>query len=372
MNLQEQIGNASHEPATYRLANETNKSVVSADWEVTFNIDGNYYVCTIENGDSDRYNIDNGKYGVKLDFASLKQNKDGSVSASIDATNNNHPFKVMSTLIKIAKDYLLKYPRVETFQFSGLSDYGKNVNKTGDIDAPPSNTRFNMYMKFAQSNLPPGWKLENIYEIDDSDPNSLGPTAVFRKEKVRTHPEYLKAMERKKQKELKNLNENIQRIKQVMGVICEQSTDDEKAEYDVYYNRFMDAHRTFDRLNKNDVGYESAKYAYKEATKDLRDYETKVNKKRLRIPEILSVLRKRGFKGAKDSSSQGIGMYSEDTYKFEYLTDLKLFTSKVTLEEVLNDLKNIGINFKLGGWSRGWGGGSPGIEIKIIPDTPLL
>jgi hypothetical protein len=169
------------------------------------------------------------------------------------------------------------------------------------------------------------------------------------------------------------LNEELSRIKGMMGVVNEQTADEEQAEYDFLYKRFSDAYRAFNKLSKNQPGYESAQYAYKDANKDLRDFKTKVNKKRLRIPEILSVLRKHGMKGAKDNSSQKIGMYSEDTYKFfNSITEFTIFASQVVVDEILEDLRGKGINVEQGSWSRGWGGGSPGVEIKIISDVPLL
>jgi len=168
------------------------------------------------------------------------------------------------------------------------------------------------------------------------------------------------------------LNEELSRIKGMMGVVNEQTADEEQSEYEFLYNRFSESSRTLNKLHKGESGYETAQYAYKEANKDLRDYKTKVNKKRLRIPEIMSVLRKRGIKGAKDFSSQGIGMYDDDSYKFDSLTQFTLFTSKVVLDEILEDLKGKGINVEPGSWSRGWGGSASGIGIKIISDVPLL
>jgi len=169
-----------------------------------------------------------------------------------------------------------------------------------------------------------------------------------------------------------NLNEELFRIKGMMGVINEQTADEEQSEYDFLYNRFKDAYRTAERSRKGQPGYETAQYAYKQANKDLREYKAKVNKKRLRIPEIMSVLRKHGMKGAKDYSSQGIGMYSDESYKIDSLTEFTLFTSETILDEILEDLGGKGINVESGSWSRGWAGSSPGISIKIISDVPLL
>jgi hypothetical protein len=162
-------------------------------------------------------------------------------------------------------------------------------------------------------------------------------------------------------------------INTIQDILREQTADEEQAEYDFLYNRFSETYRTAERLRKGQPGYESAQYVYKDANKDLRDFKTKVNKKRLRIPEILSVLRKHGMKGAKDNSSQGIGMYSEDSYKFfNSITEFTLYASQVVVDEILEDLRGKGINVEQGSWSRGWGGSSPGVEIKIISDVPLL
>jgi hypothetical protein len=65
-------------------------------------------------------------------------------------------------------------------------------------------------------------------------------------------------------------------------------------------------------------------------------------------------------------------MYGDDSYKFDSLTQFTLFTSKVVLDEILEDLKSKGVNVKIGSWSRGWGGSASGIDIKIISDVPLL
>lgn len=159
--------------------------------------------------------------------------------------------------------------------------------------------------------------------------------------------------------------------------INEQTEEEEQMEYDYLYSEFSNAHKDLQKLSSKDPRFSSAKERYKNISKDLNNFKIKVNRKRLRIPEIKSVLRKHGITGSKDNSSQRIGFASTDSVEFypaNYsLTEFMLHTNKENLENIFNDLESRGIHVETrGGWTRGWGASAPGIEVTIKSDVPLL
>jgi hypothetical protein len=196
MNLHE-IGDSHYSPQSYSVT-ETNVNPVSSNWKALFKIDDVVYFCLIETGLQVRLG-DNGTYGVEIHFGVENAKEVGVADGLTGDSNKFHQYKIMPTLVQILKDYLQKYPKVKMFRFSSSSDVWKNVERFNDWDSPPNNTRFKMYLQYAMKGLPPEWELHKIVK-----PDSNRPYAYFKKVKVDN-----------------KLQENIHRIKEVMGLISE-------------------------------------------------------------------------------------------------------------------------------------------------------
>jgi hypothetical protein len=191
MNLHE-IGEPHYSPQPYSVT-ETNVNPISANWKAIFNIDDVVYFCLIEPGVQVRLG-DNGFSGVEIHFG-VENAKQLGVDGFTGDTNKFQQYKLMPTIVQIAKDYFDKYPKVKLFRFSGASDSWKNIERFDDWDSPPNHTRFRMYIQYATKNFT-GWKLDKIVK-----PDSERPYAYFKKLKVDN-----------------KLQENIVRIKKVMGL----------------------------------------------------------------------------------------------------------------------------------------------------------
>lgn len=200
-----EIGDLSISSVPYTI-DETDLTSISACWEGNFTINDIEYHYELFNGHC-HPDIEDGEYGINVSF-DLADPEILGTGFGMETTNFGDQYTLMSTIGKILKDYLNKFPEVKYISYESIGE----KNNEGE------SKRFKLYDLYIKKNLPnwelvvnDGWHVK--YEkVDVETPKSA-------KEKVRTHPEYLKAMERKKQEELKNLNENIQRIKSVMDSI---------------------------------------------------------------------------------------------------------------------------------------------------------
>jgi hypothetical protein len=147
-----------------------------------------------------------------------------------------------------------------------------------------------------------------------------------------------------------NLQENIQRIREMMGFINEE-VDDEynelRREFDYYGSKvFENGH--------NGKKTDEAHYYisdYKKALSNLKKYHVKQNEIKYRIPEIRQVLREYGLTASKGVTSGQVRGFVEklyDTYDFPNIMDfpymLEIKTDDEKLNSIINHLTNLGIN----------------------------
>ena len=147
-----------------------------------------------------------------------------------------------------------------------------------------------------------------------------------------------------------NLQENIYRIKQVMGIVSEQPDDEYgtlRREFDYYASLvFENGH--------NGKKTEDASYFmphYKKALANIKQYHIRQNEIKYRIPEIRQVLRDNGLTSSKGVSSGQVRGFVEqlhDTYHFtdivEFPEMIEVRTDENKLNDIINQLNELGIN----------------------------